>query len=175
MADKPAKKPKATATISPAKATAPDPEITDAATIEDTEAKAPVADKPAAPPSANKVKLEPSADFKTEDAQDDKDGEPAVSDSIGDDADKDDKAPNADDEDLAAKRAAERQAQLDKIAEAGTYHLPINQVVRRRSRHVAIAGAVLIALLVIAWVDVALDAKLITIPGVQPVTHIFSK
>jgi hypothetical protein len=103
--------------------------------------------------------------------------ESTVTDSIDDEDDdtSKDSKPNAADEDLATKRAMERQAQLDKIAEAGTYHLPINQVVRRRSRHVAIAGAVLILLLAVAWVDIALDAKLITIPGVKPITHLFEK
>ncbi len=121
----------------------------------------------------------PPANSNEETATDNsKDSSPVVNDSIDDDADDTatrGKAPNAEDEDLAAKRAAERQAQLDKIAEARTYYLPINQVVRRRSRHVAAAGLVLIVCLGIAWADVALDAGLITIPGVKAPTHFFDK
>jgi hypothetical protein len=155
---------------------------------DDTGAKEVAAEPKVAPaPTKSRVKIEPlSDDVKPEDddtqpAADDKKADDTadaqVTDSIddeNDDASKDSK-PNAQDEDLATKRAMERQAQLDKIAEAGTYHLPINQVVRRRSRHVAIAGAVLILLLAVAWIDIALDAKLITLPGVKPVTHIFEK
>jgi hypothetical protein len=136
--------------------------------------------KPAETPVASRVKIEPLSDNVKPESDDkaapadDKQDEQAVQDSIddGDDEPKA-KAPNADDQDLAAKRAAERAAQLNKIAEAHTYYLPINQVVRRRSRHVAVAGFVLILCLGVAWADIALDAGLISIPGVKAPTHFF--
>lgn len=130
-------------------------------------------------PTASHIKLKPlSDDVKPESDEETaaakvKADEQDVQDSIDDDDESQAKAPNADDEDLAAKRAAEREAQLDKIAEAHTYYLPINQVVRRRSRHVAVAGLVLIICLAVFWADVAVDAGLISIPGVKAPTHFF--
>ncbi len=78
-----------------------------------------------------------------------------------------------DEQDVVDSKAAERQANFDKIVNAKTYFLPINQVVRRRSKHVAIAGIVLIVLLGIAWADISLDAGLISIPGIEAPTHFF--
>ncbi|MBC7581785.1 hypothetical protein H7097_02850 [Aeromicrobium sp.] len=75
---------------------------------------------------------------------------------------------------LIDKKAAERQANFNKIVLAKTYFLPINQVVRRHNKQVVAVGAALIILLGVAWADVSLDAGLITIPGVKAPTHFFS-
>ena len=77
-------------------------------------------------------------------------------------------------EDLAARKAAEREAQLEKIAEAKTYYLPINQVEHRRNKRAAVLGLALVIVLGAAWADVALDAGLISLPGVKAPTHFFS-
>lgn len=201
-ADKPSKEAKTMDVAKPGKTPAPTtskhviitnkPEQADPMVTDEAGAKEVPSDVPTETPlpSKSRIKIEPiSSDVKpeadtppaadaantaAETVESNSAAEPAASDTNSDEKPKDTK-PNSNDEDLAAKRAAERQAQLDKIAEARTYYLPINQVVRRRSRHVAIAGAVLIVLLGIAWVDIALDAGLISMPGVKPVTHFFSK
>jgi hypothetical protein len=72
----------------------------------------------------------------------------------------------------AAEEEAKRKAQLDKLVEEKAYFLPINQVERRRTLHFSIAGILLIILLGLAWIDLAADAGLITLP-VKPVTHFF--
>ena len=142
----------------------------------------PAADKTSAP-STKGIRLEPISrpeDLKSEETKK-QEAEATTDTSDHDDAGNDltsrDKLKEAstDEQDLMAKKAAERQANFDKIALAKTYYLPINQVVRRRSKHVAIIGAVLIILLGLAWVDVSLDAGLISIPGVKAPTHFFSK
>jgi hypothetical protein len=79
---------------------------------------------------------------------------------------------NQDQQDLIDSKAAERQANYDKLVLAKTYFLPINQVVRRRSKHFAIAGIVLSTLLVVAWVDVAVDAGIVNL-GFQAPTNFF--
>jgi hypothetical protein len=145
-------------------------------TVEDT--------KEPAVTTSSKVKIEPIS--KPEDLKPEADDKPepksdASSESSTDDSDDTsegrDKLKDADrdEQELINKKEAERQANLDKIALAKMYYLPINQVVRRRSKHVAVTGVALIVLLGIAWVDVSLDAGLISIPGVKAPTHFFSK
>lgn len=80
---------------------------------------------------------------------------------------------NAEATELAARKEAERQEQLDKVAESRKYYLPINQVEKRRNRQYTIAGVLLIILLAVVWADIALDAGIVTIPGVKAPTHLF--
>lgn len=85
---------------------------------------------------------------------------------------------------LAAKEAKEAKAagptkdeedaQIEKLVESRKYFLPINAVEHRRSTRFAVAGVILALILAVAWVDVALDAGLIRLGGVKPVTHLFS-
>jgi hypothetical protein len=134
------------------------------------------------PPSVSRLKIEPLSkpeDLKptndeaaTDEPEPSTDNAEADSDDTGDDKPKD---VSADKQDVIDSKAAEHQANIEKVALAKTYYLPINQVVRRRSKHVAIGGTVLIVILGLAWADVALDAGLITIPGVKAPTHFFSK
>ena len=144
-------------------------------------------DEPASPtnvpPSVSRLKIEPLSkpeDVKPEDEEkpvEDSATEDATTEDTNDDDDVVDrdkiKDASTEEQELIDRKADERQANIEKIALAKTYYLPINQVVRRRSKHVAIAGTVLIVLLGIAWADVALDAGLITIPGVKAPTHFF--
>lgn len=75
----------------------------------------------------------------------------------------------------AAKAAkAAEEAKLQKLIESKKYFLPINQVEQRRSKHFAIMGILIALVLVVAWADVALDAGLVKINGVKPLTHFFS-
>lgn len=73
----------------------------------------------------------------------------------------------------AARKAAEKQLALDKLAAAGTYELPINAVEKRRVKRFAIIIVAVLILLCAAWVDLALDAQLIQINGVNAPTDFF--
>ena len=73
----------------------------------------------------------------------------------------------------AARKAAEKQLTLDKMANAGTYSLPINAVEKRRVKRFAIVIVLLLVVLGIAWVDLALDAQLIQINGINAPTDFF--
>jgi hypothetical protein len=73
----------------------------------------------------------------------------------------------------AARKAAEKQVALKKLAESGTYALPINAVEKRRVRRFALIAVVLLLVLGLAWTDLALDAQLIHINGVNPPTDFF--
>ena len=77
-------------------------------------------------------------------------------------------------EEAEASRKAERDANLQKIVDNKTYFLPINAVEKRKTKRIIVLGIVLSLVLAVAWVDVALDAGLIEIGGVKPVTHFFS-
>lgn len=165
-----------------------DPMVVDESTPETTEASdptKPTTEVPAATatPSSTKLKIQPLS--KPEDlkpveqpvpTQDDAD--PDV-DSVDDEDEitSRDTIKNAstEEQELIDKKATEHQANLEKIALAKTYYLPINQVEHRRNKHVAVVGFVLIVLLGLVWADVALDAGLVTIPGLKAPTHLFSK
>lgn len=67
-----------------------------------------------------------------------------------------------------------RLAELSALAESEEYFLPINSVERHRSKIVALLGVIVILALGLLLVNLMLDAGFIRIPGVQPLTHIFS-
>ncbi|HVX47740.1 MAG TPA: hypothetical protein VHA05_00030 [Candidatus Saccharimonadales bacterium] len=88
-------------------------------------------------------------------------------------------APNANTEpqkkdDQQASEKAAHDAAVQKLAESRRYELPINAVEKRKARHFVILGVLLAVILALAWADIALDAGLIHIDGVKPVTHFFS-
>lgn len=73
-----------------------------------------------------------------------------------------------------AATAAKHQADVEKLADSEQYYLPINTVEKRRSRRFVAIGIILSLLLVVAWADIALDAGLVHVNSVKPVTHFFS-
>ncbi|HZL07579.1 MAG TPA: hypothetical protein VFC50_00090 [Candidatus Dormibacteraeota bacterium] len=75
---------------------------------------------------------------------------------------------------VETNQEAQRQATIDKLADSKKYYLPINAVEKRRSRRFVILGIILSLLLIVAWADIALDAGLIHVNGIKPVTHFFS-
>lgn len=105
---------------------------------------------------------------------------PAVEDET--DSDKDqpteskDKALNTPDEQDAAEasRKAEHDANLQKIVDSKTYYLPINAVEKRKTKRFVLLGIALSIFLILVWINVALDAGLIQIDGVSPLTSFFS-
>jgi hypothetical protein len=78
------------------------------------------------------------------------------------------------DEEAEAAKQAEADAKIRKLVDSKKYFLPINAVEQRRSARIAAVGAVLAIILAVAWVDVALDAGLIHLGNIKPVTHLFS-
>lgn len=74
----------------------------------------------------------------------------------------------------AEKAAAEHDATVQKLVDSKQYYLPINSVEKRRSRRFVLLGVLVAILLALAWVDIALDAGLLHINNVQPLTHFFS-
>ena len=74
----------------------------------------------------------------------------------------------------AATEQAKHQEAIDKLADSKQYYLPINTVEKRRSKRFVLLGILLSLLLVIAWADIALDAGLIHLDGIRPLTHFFS-
>lgn len=73
-----------------------------------------------------------------------------------------------------AEKKAAHEAEILKLVDEKKYFLPINSVEKRRTKKVVILGITISLLLAIAWVDVALDAGLIRLGNVKPVTHFFS-
>lgn len=84
-----------------------------------------------------------------------------------------DKKPKQLEEEATAVQA-KQDAKLQKIIDNKKYFLPINAVEQRRSKRFVVLGILLAVLLALAWVDIALDASLIKIGSVRPVTHFFS-
>jgi len=73
-----------------------------------------------------------------------------------------------------ASRKAEHDANLQKILDSKTYYLPINAVEKRKTKRFILLGIALSILLILVWINIALDAGLINIDGVSPLTHFFS-
>lgn len=116
--------------------------------------------------TAKKSKSETAPDNETQEAK--VQDEPEV---VGDDT-----TPQAKKEDPELAEAAESQheADIQKLIDSKKYSLPINSVEKRRTKHTLVFGIVLSILLLLAWVNIALDAGLIEIDGVKPLTHFFS-
>lgn len=74
----------------------------------------------------------------------------------------------------AEKQAAEHAAAIEKLAESKQYYLPIATAEQRQAKRFIALGIVLIVLLGLAWLDIALDAGLVHLQGVQPLTHFFA-
>ncbi|MEK7059719.1 MAG: hypothetical protein AAB971_03110 [Patescibacteria group bacterium] len=126
------------------------------------------ADKPAEP--VKEAEDDSKADKQDEDTMTDSDE--AKEKAVGKAEDKD----TAPENQLAIEdsKAAAHDVAVQKLSESKKYFLPINTVEKRRSKHFVILGVVISILLALTWVDIALDASLIKIPGVKPVTHLFS-
>lgn len=101
---------------------------------------------------------------------------PASDDSVKAEAEvsPDKKSKKQPDLDAEAAEQAEHEAKIQKLIDSKKYVLPINAVEQRRSKRFVALGILLAILLALAWVDVALDAGLIQISNIKPVTHFFS-
>jgi hypothetical protein len=78
------------------------------------------------------------------------------------------------DPDAEAAAEAAASAKLQSVIDSKKYFLPINAVEHRKSKRFVILGILLAIVLALAWIDVALDAGIIDLGNVKPVTHFFS-
>lgn len=77
-------------------------------------------------------------------------------------------------EQAAQEADAKRLMAINALEESGKYFLPINRQEKRRNRQFALIGLVAVMLLVVAWLDVALDAGIIYNNYHLPHSHLFS-
>jgi hypothetical protein len=163
------------------------PEVPDSAAAETPESSEP-AEKPAAEetkePAKPKPKLDPTKTLaqiddevkaKAPETQESAKEEPETETSDDAKAEENPDAANPGAEEAAkAEAQAQRDASLQKLVDDKKLFLPINTVENRRSKRVVVIGVLLSIILALAWVDIALDAGLIELGNVQPVTHFFS-
>lgn len=117
--------------------------------------------------SKEEVSAEPES--KDEDEQSDETGEDTEETNETDARTQGDQTSEEEEAELAAHKA-----EIEKLIVSREYFLPINSVSKRRTKHHVILGVLLIILLALAWTDIALDAGLIQINNIKPVTHFFS-
>ena len=82
--------------------------------------------------------------------------------------------PKLDKEAAELEASAKIQDELDTLVVQKTYFLPINGVERRRSKQIAFFGLLAIVVLGILLLDIMMDAGFVTIPGLKPLTHLFT-
>jgi flagellar biosynthesis GTPase FlhF len=85
-----------------------------------------------------------------------------------------DSAEAVEDVEAEAKAEAEHDAAIEKMIDEKKHFLPINSVEKRKTKRFILLGVLLSIVLAAAWVDIALDAGLIQLDNVKPVTHFFS-
>ena len=79
-----------------------------------------------------------------------------------------------DDQIIETQEQAKHDAEISEIIESKRYYLPIDTVEKRRTKRFVLIGASVSILLILIWIDVALDAGLIKLGGLKALTHIFS-
>ena len=129
-----------------------------------------------------------SPETPAEETKEDKPKAPATEKELASKADDGEEKPasGSDDEQLspnkvldeAAKKLEEEKAakaaEHEKIIESKKYFLPINSVERRRNTHRAILFLVLCIVFALIWLDLALDAGILKIGSLHPLTHFFN-
>jgi cobalamin biosynthesis Mg chelatase CobN len=93
-----------------------------------------------------------------------------------DDAQADDKLKStaAKQAEVEAAEQVKHDAAVQKLVDTKRYELPINTVEERQSRKFIMLGIVLMAVLILVWLDIALDAGIIKLGGLHSATHFFS-
>jgi hypothetical protein len=85
-----------------------------------------------------------------------------------------DSAEAVEDVEAEAKAEIEHDAAIEKLIDEKKHFLPINSVEKRKTKRFILLGVLLSIVLAAAWVDIALDAGLIQLDNIKPVTHFFS-
>lgn len=70
-------------------------------------------------------------------------------------------------------RTDQLSSDLSKAIETGEYFLPIRTAESRRAHRAITLGVLLVVILAAVWVDVALDANIISLGSLQPLTNFF--
>ena len=73
----------------------------------------------------------------------------------------------------AEKAETEKEATVQKLVESKQYYLPIETVEVRRSKRIVVLGVAISLLLALTWVNIALDAELIQLGDIKPLTNFF--
>ncbi len=82
------------------------------------------------------------------------------------------KSKSAEEVDAAeAEKQAAHDTEIQKLVDEKKYFLPINTIEKRKTKRFVLLGIILSLILALAWVDIALDAGLIQLGGIKPVTH----
>lgn len=136
---------------------------------EDAEADKPAGPKPA--DDADKPAETPPAPPADEPAEDEPDEATTTE---GAEGETKKGGPTEEEQNAEAEAKAKHDEAIQKMVDSRQYFLPINAVEKRKTKHFVLLGLFVSLLLVLAWGDIALDAGLIQIPGVKPVTHFFS-
>lgn len=138
----------------------------------------PASEAPAATAAVSDAKVVPKAKAVEPEASVDTNTLPAAQTSVPDDEDDADGqlAPNQAIDQAKRKEDDEKLARLteqEKIIESKQFYLPINVVEKRRSLDRVILLFVLVLLLALIWIDIVLDAGILRLGGIQPLTHFF--
>lgn len=73
-----------------------------------------------------------------------------------------------------AAAKTKHDAEIQELIDSKRYVLPIDTVEKRKSKRFVLLGAALAVVLIIIWLDIALDAGIIRLGGLKPLTHFFS-
>lgn len=73
-----------------------------------------------------------------------------------------------------AEILAKRDAELQALVDSKRYFLPIDAVEQQQTKQFIIIGVVVSLVLVLIWLDLALDAGLIKLGGLKALTHFFT-
>lgn len=99
---------------------------------------------------------------------------PTASDPGSGDPSKPPTAPAAKQAEAEAAAKAKHEAEVQQLVTSRQYELPINTTEQQKSKRFVLLGTVLAVVLVIIWLDIALDAGIIKLGGLGSLTHFFS-
>lgn len=71
------------------------------------------------------------------------------------------------------KKSGELSSEQQKAIENGEYFLPITTAETKRLRREIVFATLFVTILIVVWLDIMLDAGLLTINGIHPVTNFF--
>jgi len=84
------------------------------------------------------------------------------------------KPPAAKQAEAEAAAKAKHEAEIQELVDSRRYELPIRATEQQKSKRFVLLGTVLAVVLIIIWLDVALDAGIIKLGGLKSLTHFFS-
>jgi len=146
-----------------------EPQTDQEASTEETPAEAPEAEEKAEP--AKDVPKEETAEAESADTEESGEAQKEGDEDVPEQAKVDPDAAAKEAERIAAEHAAE----IQKLADSHEYYLPIETTESKKTKRFVALGVVLILLLGAAWTDVALDAGLVQLGSIKPVTHFFKQ